>query len=79
MRIINPATEEVIKDLIEDTETTLQLKYKSLHAALADWQQQPLNDRVKCLIRFSELLKTNIEELSQVLTSEVGKPLQQSR
>ncbi|HEX6892864.1 MAG TPA: aldehyde dehydrogenase family protein [Chryseolinea sp.] len=79
MRIINPATEEVIKDLIEDTETTLQLKYKSLKAALADWQQQPLNDRVKCLIRFSELLKTNIEELSQVLTSEVGKPLQQSR
>jgi acyl-CoA reductase-like NAD-dependent aldehyde dehydrogenase len=79
MRIINPATEEVIKEVIEDTESTLQLKYKSLRAALAEWQGQPLNDRVRCLIRFSELLKTNIEELSQVLTSEVGKPLQQSR
>jgi acyl-CoA reductase-like NAD-dependent aldehyde dehydrogenase len=79
MRIINPATEEVIKEVIEDTESTLQLKYKSLRAALTEWQGQPLNDRVRCLIRFSELLKTNIEELSQVLTSEVGKPLQQSR
>jgi acyl-CoA reductase-like NAD-dependent aldehyde dehydrogenase len=79
MRIINPATEEVIKDLIEDTKSTLQLKYKSLRAALAGWQQQPLKERVRCMVRFSELLKTNIEELSQVLTSEVGKPLQQSR
>jgi acyl-CoA reductase-like NAD-dependent aldehyde dehydrogenase len=79
MRIINPATEEVIKDLIEDTEHTLQSKYKSLRSALPGWQQQPLNERIKCMVRFSELLKTNIENLSEVLTSEVGKPLQQSR
>jgi len=79
MRIINPATEEVIKDLIEDTEGTLQLKYKSLRAALAGWQQLSLGDRVKCMVKFSGLLHTNIEELSEVLTSEVGKPLQQSR
>ena len=79
MRIINPATEEVIKDLIEDTEHTLQSKYKSLRSAFSDWQQQPLNERIKCMVRFSELLKTNIENLSEVLTSEVGKPLQQSR
>lgn len=79
MRIINPATEEVLKDLIEDTEGSLQLKYKSLRAAHSSWQQQPLQDRIKCLVRFSDLLKTNIESLAQVLTSEVGKPLQQSR
>ena len=79
MRITNPATEEVIKDLIEDTEHTLQSKYKSLRSALSGWQQQPLIERIKCMVRFSEQLKTNIENLSVVLTSEVGKPLQQSR
>src|SRR5688572_12298724 len=79
MLIINPATEEVIKNIIEDTEHTLQSKYKSLRSALSGWQQQPLNERIKCMVRFSELLKTNIANLSEVLTSEVGKPLQQSR
>jgi acyl-CoA reductase-like NAD-dependent aldehyde dehydrogenase len=79
MRIINPATEEVIKDLIEDTEGTLHAKYKSLRSSQSDWQRQPLRHRVECMIKFSELLKSNIENLSQVLTSEVGKPLQQSR
>ena len=79
MRIINPATEEVIKDLIEDTESTLQLKYKSLRSSLSSWQQQPLKERIRCMVEFSELLKKNIEPLSEVLTSEVGKPLQQSR
>ena len=79
MRIINPATEELLKDLIEDTENTLQLKYKSLRSSLSSWQQQPLKERIKCIVAFSELLKKNIEPLSHVLTSEVGKPLQQSR
>jgi len=79
MRIVNPATEEVIKDLIEDTESTLQLKYKSLRSSLSSWQQQPLKERIKCVVEFSELLKKNIEPLSEVLTSEVGKPRQQSR
>lgn len=79
MRIINPATEELIKELIEDTENTLQLKYKSLRSSLSHWQKQPLKERIKCMVTFSELLNKNIEPLSQVLTSEVGKPLQQSR
>jgi acyl-CoA reductase-like NAD-dependent aldehyde dehydrogenase len=79
MRIINPATEELLKDLIEDTDGTLQLKYKSLRTSLGDWQQRPLQERIKCMVRFSDLLKSNIESLTQVLTSEVGKPLQQSR
>ena len=79
MRVINPATEELIKDLIEDTENTLQLKYKSLRSSLFSWQKEPLAERIKCLVAFSELLKKNIEPLSEVLTSEVGKPVQQSR
>src|SRR5262245_33811393 len=79
MRIINPATEELIKELIEDTENTLQLKYKSQRSSLSHWQKQPLKERINCMVTFSNLLKKNIEPLSQVLTSEVGKPLQQSR
>lgn len=79
MRIINPATEEVIKELNEDNAETLQLKYKTLRAALPRWQQVPLKERIDCVVKFSESLKSNIEPLAHVLTSEVGKPLPQSR
>jgi len=79
MQIINPATEEVIAEIAEDTEESIALKFASLRGAQKDWQKVPLTKRIDTLKKFSALLAENIERLASVLTSEVGKPLQQSR
>ena len=79
MQIINPATEDVITTLSEDTHASLQLKLEKLRAAQPAWYNKPLADRIAVLTKFATLLGDHIEDLSQVLTSEVGKPLQQSR
>lgn len=79
MKVVNPATEEVIADLKEDNASSLQAKYETLKGGQKKWNNVPLAQRVEVLRKFSELLKDNIEELARVLTSEVGKPLQQSR
>lgn len=79
MKIVNPATEEVIREINEDTQESLNDKLTTLKAAQPAWSAIPLNERVAIVKRFGELLKQNIEQLSAVLTSEVGKPLQQSR
>lgn len=79
MEIINPATEEVIINLTEDTEDTIIDKYNTLREAQPAWNLVGLADRIKILQKFAELLKENIESLAAILTSEVGKPLQQSR
>lgn len=79
MQVINPATEEVIKELQEDTSKTLETKFSQLRLSQPVWQAKPISHRVVILKRFSELLQEKIEQLAQVLTSEVGKPLKQSR
>ena len=79
MKIINPATEAVIQELSEDTPATLSLKFKSLRVAQPAWARRPLDERVDVLRKFSSLLEEHKEALASVLTSEVGKPLQQSR
>ncbi len=79
MKVTNPATEEVIADLKEDTKEILQHKYALLSAGQKKWAAIPLSQRVSALQKFSALLKENIEELAKILTSEVGKPMQQSR
>jgi acyl-CoA reductase-like NAD-dependent aldehyde dehydrogenase len=79
MQIINPATEEIISEINEDTKETLDTKFGLLKNAQASWQSTPLAKRVEVLKRFSDLLENNIEQLATTLTSEVGKPLQQSR
>lgn len=79
MQIINPATEEIISEINEDTSETLVSKFELLRNAQPLWQKTPLAERVQVLKTFSALLEKNIERLAVILTTEVGKPLQQSR
>jgi len=79
MNIINPATEEIIADITEDTRELIENKYRLLEEGQKKWYEVGLEERVAILQRFSELLKEDIEHCAAVLTSEVGKPLQQAR
>ncbi|MCX6198024.1 MAG: aldehyde dehydrogenase family protein [Bacteroidetes bacterium] len=79
MKVVNPATEQVIADLKEDNSVSLNEKFIRLKEGQKKWNAVSLKDRIAVLQKFSVLLKENIEELARVLTSEVGKPLQQSR
>ncbi len=79
LAVINPTTEEEIALFNEDSKQSLQEKYNLLHSAQPGWHKIPLADRVKIIKRYATLLEENIETLAAVLTSEVGKPLQQSR
>ena len=79
MQIVNPATEEIITEIKEDTRESVAQKFKLLQSSLNDWQNKPLQHRIEVIKKFSSLLEQRIEALALVLTSEVGKPLQQSR
>lgn len=79
MKIINPATEEIITELKEDNIETLQAKLNALQQAQPLWSARAINERIEILRKFSTLLDESKEELASILSSEVGKPLQQSR
>ena len=79
MQIINPATEDIIKEIKEDNRGSIEKKFSILKTFQTEWQKVSLQARIEILKKFSGLLEQNIEELASVLTSEVGKPLHQSR
>lgn len=79
MKIINPATEEIIREVQEDTRQTLSSKFDLLKKGQIGWNKVRIETRIDILKKFSSLLERDIEQLACVLTSEVGKPLQQSR
>lgn len=78
MKIFNPATEEVIADVHEDNEQSVQKKYEKLKKAQVQWADVPLADRIACIMRFYELIEKDKDELAKTLTSEMGKPLKES-
>lgn len=79
LKIINPATEELIREINEDAKQTLEEKFQLLSNAQSEWERTSLRTRIEILEKFSSLLEKNINQLASTLTSEVGKPLQQSR
>lgn len=78
MEIINPATEEVLTTLQEDHAVSIEKKFKNLKRGQKSWAQYPVSHRLACIIKFGELIKQHTPKLAQILTSETGKPLQQS-
>ncbi len=79
MQIINPATGEVIREITEDNHETLVAKFQLLKNGQSGWSALEIKQRTKILQNFSSRLESEIETLAATLTSEIGKPLQQSR
>ena len=77
--IKNPATNQVITTVETDSNASLSQKLQTLKQGQKEWYAQPIEARAAVLMRFHDLLDTHKEDLAATLTSEVGKPLQQSR
>lgn len=78
LKIVNPADENVLETLTCDDARTMLDKLSNARAAQATWAARTLAERVAIIAKFSQLLEEKRDDLAKVLTSEVGKPLQQS-
>lgn len=79
MKIINPATEAVIKEVTEDSTASIQIKFEAAKYAQKQWAKVPLKERIACIAKFNELMLENADKIATDLTSEVGKPIGQSK
>jgi acyl-CoA reductase-like NAD-dependent aldehyde dehydrogenase len=79
MKIINPATEEIIGEITDTNRLSLRKKFGVLKKTQPLWAAKTVGERLVILQNFYDLLEIHREHLAGVLTREVGKPLQQSR
>jgi acyl-CoA reductase-like NAD-dependent aldehyde dehydrogenase len=78
MQITNPTTLEKIKDVTEDTKESILKKMASSREAHLNWIDIGLEERLKKVKKFSDLLDQKKDQLATTLSLEVGKPLQES-
>lgn len=78
MKIINPATEALITELAEDTIESIAEKFAALKKGQQLWAKVSVAERIAVIQKFYDLLDEHKDDLAQTLTSEMGKPLQQS-
>jgi acyl-CoA reductase-like NAD-dependent aldehyde dehydrogenase/gamma-glutamyl-gamma-aminobutyrate hydrolase PuuD len=78
LMVINPATEDVIAEINEDTKQSIDEKFQLLKKAQLKWAAVSVKERIACVQKFHDLLDEYKDELARTLTNEMGKPLQQS-
>ncbi|MBM1105085.1 aldehyde dehydrogenase family protein [Aurantibacter crassamenti] len=78
MKIKNPATDTIIAELKEDNISEVNTTLEILRKGQKKWALLQVKERLNCIIKFGDLIQQNKEELAAIMTSETGKPLQQS-
>ncbi len=79
MKVVNPATGQVITEVAEDTAASVAAKVARARQAQPAWAQTPLAERSAIIARFRDQLVARKDDLARVLTREMGKPISQSR
>jgi acyl-CoA reductase-like NAD-dependent aldehyde dehydrogenase len=79
MKVINPASGEVVTELPETAVKDLPGILATARQAQRAWALRPLEERLAVIARFRQLVSERREELARTLTQEVGKPIAQSR
>jgi acyl-CoA reductase-like NAD-dependent aldehyde dehydrogenase len=79
VKVTNPATGAVIRELAEDGPEEVSRKHERARRAQPGWAARPYEERAAAIRRFRDLLVQRRDELARTLTSEMGKPITQSR
>ncbi|MEM9266459.1 MAG: aldehyde dehydrogenase family protein [Cyanobacteria bacterium P01_F01_bin.13] len=79
LSVINPATEELIKEIPIDDATAIAEKVKQARSTQPAWAVRPLAERIKPLKTFRDLLVERADALAAILTAETGKPITQAK
>ncbi len=76
---LNPVTQKVIWEGNCATSDDVDNAITAARHAFKNWKRKSLDDRIAICRKFAELLKDNQEHLANVIGSETGKPLWESR
>ncbi|MFZ3059120.1 MAG: aldehyde dehydrogenase family protein [Candidatus Methanoperedens sp.] len=76
---INPATLELIGKIHKASDEDVKSAVDSAEEAFDSWSSTPAPQRAKILFRAARILEEQKEELSRLLTTEMGKVLKEAR
>lgn len=79
LKSINPFTSKVIKEFEEYSEEKVENLLHESAESFDKWKKTDLEYRSLLMTNVAELLRANLNEYSEAITSEMGKPIKESR
>src|SRR5689334_19843669 len=79
MEVLNPATGEMIAEVPRGTKEDADRAVEAAKKALPEWLETTPAERAEALLKLADLLDEHAEELAQLESTNVGKPLPAAR
>src|SRR5213083_1489471 len=79
MEVINPATGETIAEVPSGTQADVDRAVEAAKKALPEWLETTPGERAEALLKLADLLDEHAEELAELESQNVGKPLPAAR
>ena len=79
MEVLNPATGETIAEVPRGSEADVDRAVEAAKKALPEWRETTPQERSEFLLKLADAVDEHAEELAQVESQNVGKPLPVSR
>ena len=77
--IINPATGETIAEVPQGTEADVDRAVEAAKKAWPEWKETTPQERSEILLKLAELIDEHTEELAEIESRNVGKPIAAAR
>jgi aminobutyraldehyde dehydrogenase len=75
MEVINPATGEAIAEVPRGSQADVDRAVEAAKEALPEWLETTPGERAEALLKLADALEENADELAQIESQNVGKPL----
>ena len=79
MEVLNPATGETIAEVPSGTQADVDRAVEAAKAALPEWLETTPGERAETLLKLAAAIDDNAEELAELESQNVGKPLASAR
>ena len=76
--ILNPHDQSVVGSLPVSTKVEIIRSVKKARATFVSWKNTSINQRIEYIKKYRQLLKKHADEIAQLITQEMGKPISQS-
>ena len=79
MEVINPATGETIAEVPRGSQADVDRAVEAAKKAFEEWRDTTPGERAEMLLKLADLIDENTEELAELESRNVGKPLSYAR
>src|SRR4051812_4372808 len=79
MEVLNPATGETIAEVPRGTQADVDRAVEAAKRALPEWLETTPQERSEALLKLAAVIDDNAEELAEIESRNVGKPLASAR